>query len=250
MGFDLTFFAMAALAVLFAGISKGGFGSGAAFAAAPFLALVMEPAQAVAFMLPLLMVMDVTGLRPYWRKWDWPNTRAMLIGALPGVVLGVLFFRYTSADVLRLLIGLIAIGFVAYQIARGRGWLRIPDLAFSAPRAAFWGSIAGFTSFVSHAGGPPVAVNLLSQRLSKETYQATTVILFWAINVMKFVPYAALGLFTGDMLVANLVLAPLAVGAMLLGVVAHRLVSETVFFRITYVLLTITGTKLIWDALA
>ncbi|MEL7215198.1 MAG: TSUP family transporter, partial [Pseudomonadota bacterium] len=115
MTLDLTFFAMATLAVLFAGISKGGFGSGAAFAAAPFLALVMDPATAVAFMLPLLMIMDVTNLRPYWRKWNWPNARALMIGGIPGVGIGVLLFGVADPDAIRILIGLIALGFVAFQ---------------------------------------------------------------------------------------------------------------------------------------
>ena len=60
MELDFTFFAIAIPAVLFAGISKGGFGSAAAFAAAPLLALILEPAEAVAIMLPLLVVMVTT----------------------------------------------------------------------------------------------------------------------------------------------------------------------------------------------
>jgi uncharacterized membrane protein YfcA len=247
--FDLTFYAMASFAVVFAGISKGGFGSGAAFAAAPFLALVMEPATAVAFMLPMLMVQDMTNLRPYWRKWDWPNARALMLGGVPGVVVGVALFGWADADVIRVLIGLIALGFVLFQIARARGWLAIQDKPFSSRRALFWGSISGFTSFVSHAGGPPAAVHLLGQRLDKQTYQATTVIVFWWINLVKLGPYIALGLFTPQLLLANLILLPVAVGGALLGVVAHRVVSETLYFRLTYLFLVVTGSKLIWDGL-
>jgi len=55
---------------------------------------------------------------------------------------------------------------------------------------------SGFTSFVSQAGGPVAAVYLLSQGLNKTTYQATTVLAFWAVNVMKFAIYAWLGIFT------------------------------------------------------
>jgi uncharacterized membrane protein YfcA len=112
------------------------------------------------------------------------------------------------------------------------------------------GVVAGFTSFVSHAGGPPVAVYLLSQGLGKTAYQATTVITFWAINIVKFVPYAALGIFTTETTVAGLILAPVALIGAWLGVRAHRVVPERAFFAITYVLLTVTGSKLIWDAVA
>ncbi|WP_230374122.1 sulfite exporter TauE/SafE family protein [Pontivivens ytuae] len=249
MELDATFFALAVPAVIFAGISKGGFGSGAAFAAAPLLALVVPPQLAVGVMLPLLMLMDIANLRPYWRKWSWPDARALMIGMVPGVVLGVILFRYTSDDAVRLAIGAIALGFVAFQIGRGQGWITVPPRPFSANRAMGWGAVSGFTSFVSHAGGPPAAVHLLGQQLSKEAYQGTTVIIFWWVNVLKFFPYLALGLFTRETAVANLILAPVALAGTFIGVWAHRVVPEVLFFRITYVLLTITGAKLIWDAL-
>ena len=114
---------------------------------------------------------------------------------------------------------------------------------------ALAGVVAGFTSFVSHAGGPPAAVYLLSLRIDKTRFQATTVLVFWAINIAKFIPYAALGMFTIQTGIANLVLAPFALLGAALGVHAHRMVPERLFFGITYVLLSVTGVKLIWDAL-
>jgi len=50
MQLDLTFFALAVPAVIFAGVLKGGFGSGAAFAATPLLALILEPGAAIGLM--------------------------------------------------------------------------------------------------------------------------------------------------------------------------------------------------------
>lgn len=110
--------------------------------------------------------------------------------------------------------------------------------------------MAGFTSFVSHAGGPPVAVYLLARGHAKTTYQATTVLVFWAVNLAKAAAFAALGLFTAETLAAGLALAPFALLGAALGVRAHRLVPERLFFAITYALLTVAGGKLIWDALA
>lgn len=249
MELSVTFFALAIPAVLFAGISKGGFGSGAAFAAAPFLALILEPAQAIGLMLPLLIVMDMTALRPFWRRWDWQVARVMMFGALPGVVLGAALYSVANADSMRLLIGLVALGFVAYQLARARGYLRF-ERANPGPGAGyFWGGVSGITSFISHAGGPPAAVYLLSRGMDKTTYQATTVILFTAINLFKAVFYAGLGIFTADVLWADIFLIPVAFIGVSIGVWLHHRISEKLFFAVTYVLLTITGSKLIFDAL-
>ncbi|WP_316015124.1 sulfite exporter TauE/SafE family protein [Roseobacter sp. HKCCA0434] len=248
MELNLAFFALAIPAVLFAGISKGGFGSGAAFAAAPFLAVAVPPQLAVGVMLPLLMLMDVTNLRSYWRKWVWPDARVLMIGMVPGVVLGALLFSVTSDDVVRVAIGLIALGFVAFQIARARGWIRVPPTRTSLLRGGVWGAASGFTSFVSHAGGPPAAVYLLGRGLDKQSYQATTVLIFWWVNILKFFPYAALGLFTRETVIANLALAPVAIAGALMGVRAHRLVPERAFFALTYIFLVATALKLFWDA--
>ncbi len=246
---DATFFALAVPAVIFAGISKGGFGSGAAFAATPILALVIDPRLALGFMLPLLMLIDLATLGPYWKRWSLPDARLLILGAVPGVGLGVALFRIANADVFRLLIGVVAIAFVAFQVARAQGWIRVSRRPVGGAVALAAGTVAGFTSFVSHAGGPPVAMYLLSKQISKTAYQATTVLVFWAVNILKAIPYAILGAFTAETLWANVMLSPAALLGAWLGVKAHRVVPERAFFSVTYVLLTLTGTKLMWDAL-
>jgi len=246
---DAMFFAVAVPAVAFAGVSKGGFGSGAAFASAAILAVYLDPGQALALMLPLLMLIDVATLGPYWKRWNWPDAKLLILGGIPGVVIGAALYRIAPPDLIRFLIGSIALLFVAWQLARRQGCVQPPANRLPPPVGALAGAVAGFTSFVSHAGGPPAAVYLLSQRLDKSTYQATTVLVFWAINIAKFVPYAFLGLFSAQTFYADLLLAPAALAGVWIGVRLHRRISESLFFAITYVALGLTGAKLISDAL-
>lgn len=243
------FFAIAAPAVMFAGVSKGGFGSGAAFAAATILALVLEPGLALGVMLPLLMLIDAATLRPYWKRWSWPDVQVMVLGGVPGVAIGVVFYLLVDADAMRVLIGAIAVGFVVWHLSQRYGLIRPFRRRLPGWAGVLAGAVAGFTSFVSHAGGPPAAVYLLSQRLTKTEFQASTVLIFWAINIAKFVPYAFLGMFTVQTALADLVLAPFALIGAWLGVRAHWLLPDGVFFGITYALLSVTGAKLIWDGL-
>jgi uncharacterized membrane protein YfcA len=247
---DSLFYLVAIPAVLIAAVSKGGFGAGAGFVSAPLLALVMEPRQAVGLLLPLLMLMDVTGLRTYWRKWSWPHARRLMLGAILGVALGTALFRSVSSDGIRLIVGGFAVGFVVFQVVRELGWLRAADRPWRRIWGYVWGGVTGFTSFVSHSGGPPASIYLLGCRLDKTTYQATTVLVFWWANMIKFPPYLALGMFTGESARANLILAPVAVLGVLLGAWAHTMIEQKTFFRLTYALLLVTGSKLIWDALS
>jgi uncharacterized membrane protein YfcA len=244
---DPTFLMLAIPAVLIAGLSKGGFGAGAAFAATPLLALALTPQQAVGLMLPLLMVMDVAGIRAYWRRWDWAQAWPIMLGSVVGVGLGATFFAATDPNAVRVLIGVLALGFVAFQLAGQRGWLSGASTAPNRIGGGFWGAVGGFTSFASHAGGPPIAVHLLSRVADKTVYQASTVLIFWWINIIKVAPYASLGLFTPETLIVDLWLAPVAVAGMLLGVWGHKRLPQRGYFIMVRTLLAMTGIKLIWD---
>lgn len=250
MEFDITFFAIAIPAVLFAGISKGGFGSAAAFAASPFLALILEPAEAVAIMLPLLIVMDFTAVRFFWRKWNPRVSKLLIIGGVPGAVLGAVLVSVANPNLFRFLIGLIALAFVAFQIAKRLGWIPPPKRSMSDRAGYLFGVGAGFTSFIAHAGGPVTSVYMLSQNLTKIEYQATTVVVFWISNLVKLVLYIWLGFLTTQTLLADLYLVPFAVIGTFMGVWLNKLVPEKLYFALIYVFLIAAGTKLIFDALS
>jgi uncharacterized membrane protein YfcA len=249
MDYDLTFFAVAIPAVLFAGISKGGFGSAAAFAASPLLALIIEPTQAVAVMLPLLIVMDFTAVRVYWRKWEPPTAKVLIIGGIPGAVLGAVLVTVANPDLFRFLIGLIAVAFVLWQLAKAWKWVPSPAKPFSDRAGYAFGVGAGFTSFIAHAGGPVTSVFMLTKGLTKTEFQATTVVVFWVSNLIKLVLYVGLGFLSWDTLRADLYLFPFAILGTYLGVWLNGIVPERIYFAFIYVCLIVAGTKLIFDAL-
>ena len=160
------------------------------------------------------------------------------------------FYSIADADLLRLIIGMVALLFVVFQLSREIGWIRPRPEPHGVAVGLFAGAVSGFTSFISHAGGPPAAIYMLSQGLSKTAYQATSVIVFWAINIFKVVPYALAGIFTAEVLIAGIYLAPFAVLGVWLGVKAHHWMPERPYFWFVYVLLTVTGGKLVFDALS
>jgi uncharacterized membrane protein YfcA len=150
----------------------------------------------------------------------------------------MVFFRVVSADGLRLLVGGIAIGFVVFQIAREWGWLRAATRSARPGLGVFWGTVTGFTSY---AGGPPASMYLLGSGHDKTRFQASTVLAFALANLIKLPPYVALGMLSVDAPCANLLLAPVALGGVVLGVARTGL-------QAAYALLLATGAKLVFDA--
>lgn len=237
-------FWLAALAgVVLTGISKGGLGGGAAGVATPLMALVISPAQGAAIMLPILCVMDLAGIRAYFGKWDRRVLRIIVPAGLAGTVIGTLTFRHLDDSWMRILLGVIALGFVAYSLApRAR-----PPAVPSDRQGSFWAMVSGFTSFVSHAGGPPLMVYLLPQKLDKAAFIATSLVFFAAMNYSKILPYYWLGLLETRNLATSVLLIPAGIAGIYLGIWLQRRISVAGFYRTIYTLMFLTGAKLLYD---
>lgn len=241
----LEFLLVAIPAVLLTGVSKGGFGGALGGIAVPLMALAMPPTQAAALMLPILCMADVTGLRRFYGKWDVRNLKIMLPGALLGVAVGALSFGLLSERFIALLIGGIAIAFVLLNALVARAAAQPKPAAVG--KGVVLSGIAGFTSFVAHAGGPPVMMYLLPQQLEKMRYIATVNCFFLLTNAIKLVPYALLGQFTWSNLGTSLLLAPIVVLGVWLGIWLQDKVNHLWFYRIARLGLLATGVQLLWE---
>jgi uncharacterized membrane protein YfcA len=242
---DPLFYAAAVPALLINGISKGGFGSGLGIIAVPLMALTVPASQAAAIMLPILCAMDIAALWAYRGQWSRENMKIMLPGGLAGLLLGALTFRYVSEAGLKLMLGAIAIGFLAQR------WLSNASAAKQAVptkvKGYFWSAMSGYTSTLAHAGGPPMSIYLLPQKMDKALLVGTTVVFFTVMNYIKLVPYTLLGLFDGRNLATSAALMPLGVLGIFCGVWLRKIIPEVLFYRLCYAFLFVTGIKLLYD---
>jgi uncharacterized membrane protein YfcA len=244
---DPLFYAAAIPAVLLTGISKGGFGSALGGIAVPLMALTISPVHAAAIMLPVLCFMDLVGVRVHYKKWDKENLKIMIPGALLGIALGTLTFGVLSENTIRILIGGIAVAF-PLNACFGFSAQQQPA-ARSAIKGTFWSGVSGLTSFLAHAGGPPVMVYLLPQRLDKTSYVATISVFLMVVNAVKLVPYAWLGQFSAANLITSLVLAPLVPIGVWMGLWLQDRINTMWFYRIAQCGLLITGAQLIYQGI-
>lgn len=238
---------MAGLAVLFIGLSKAGFGGGLGMLTTPLCVLAFPPRDALGMLLPLLCAGDAFSMYYYWGKWATRSLWLLLPGAVVGVVLGAQWVGRFSARELNVAIGLIAVAFVLYQVTRDFVLRLEQNFKPTPPLGLLFGLAAGITSTFAHGAGPVVSMFLLPQRLPKEIYVGTTVLVFTWINWIKVPFFITNGVITVHTLHQSLYYLPLVPLGVWIGVRLNRRFSESAFNRIVLATLLLTGLQLIFD---
>lgn len=236
---------MAVPAVILLGISKSGFGIGFGALAVPMLAMTVSVPQAAAILMPVLLLLDVLGLAALRQHCDRKLIRFLLPWGLLGTVIGYVMFGSLDVRFVAGLVGCFTLLFLAQR-------LFFPVRADSPPPPRWLGmiltTVGGFTSFIAHTGGPPINAYVLPMRLPPITFTATMAMLFFYLNLSKWVPYAFLGLLDGRHLGTSLLLLPFAPIGIWLGLRIARKIQPKLFYRLAHTGLLLTGCKLVWDA--
>lgn len=242
---DPYFYAVTIPAVLLLGVSKSGFGAGFGSLAVPMMALAVSVPQAAAILMPVLLLMDILGMAAFRKDFDLKLLKFLIPCGLVGIVMGALLFKLLDARVVAGMVGVFTLLFLAQR-------LLFPPKVDSMPPPRWLGALltatSGFTSFIAHAGGPPVNAYMIPLKLPPIRFTATMAFFFFVINLSKWLPYAWLGLLDWRNFATSMVLLPIAPIGVWVGVRLARRIGQVLFYRFLYVGMFLTGIKLLWDA--
>ncbi len=242
--YSLLAWTLIVLSTFLTGVSKGGFAGGFGTLSVPLMALAIGPIEAAGLLLPLLLVMDAFSVKAWWGRQATREVYRLLPGMAVGVAIGTLTIGILDENLVRLLLGVISLLFAVYMLRR-------PGAA--RPIHRYWalpaGVGCGFTSFLAHAGAPPLNLYLIPRRLDKQAFIATCVVGFAAVNLMKLGPYLWLGEINLTSAGASLLLVPVAWAGVRSGLWLQHRVNERLFYRLVIVAMAIVGVQLIVKAL-
>jgi uncharacterized membrane protein YfcA len=241
---DPWFYAAAIPAMLILGLSKGGFTT-MGMLSVPIMALVISPVQAAGIVLPILVLSDIVALVSYRNIFDSRTLKIMLPAAVIGIAIGWATAAWVTEHHIRLIVGVVSVLFALNYWFRDR--LKQEPHGHNVAKGGFWGIIAGFTSFVSHAGGPPFQMYAVPLRLAPRVYAGTSVILFAAINAIKLVPYFFLGQFDATNLTTSAILLPVSIPATFFGVWLVKKFETDAFYKWIYASIFVVGVYLILE---
>ena len=244
MSDGVLFYTLAVLAAFAVGLSKGGLPMVGTLGV-PLLALVIPPVPAAALLLPIYIVSDMFGLWAYRHAYDKRNLMILIPATTLGIGIGWATASITSERLVTFMVGAIGLTYCINALIQRGNIIKKPA---DVPRGIFWGTITGFTSFVSHSGSPPYQMYTLPQKMEKMVFAGTATILFAIVNAVKVIPYWALGQFNPGNLKTAAALAPIAVAGAYAGFRAVKIIPEQAFFRLVEVALALISVKLIADA--
>ena len=137
--------------------------------------LEMPATQAVALMLPILIIADAMSISSFWRKWDVALLSRLIPGAIVGVVIAVFLLEKLNANFIGLSIASICVLFSLKNLYFKQAKIKF----LKGDKGAYlMSSLSGITSTLVHAGGPPLIMYFSAIGLSPKKFVATTAAFF------------------------------------------------------------------------
>ena len=194
---------LAAAVIVFGAVVQGTIGFGLGLLAAPVVATVLPGAIPVTLVLVTWPIGAISAAREV-HALDRVSLPWMLLGALPGTIVGLVVIHLADAHQLAVIVGVTTVLGVGVTSLRR-------DVPLNRTSAGIAGFIGNVTGTAASVGGPPVA--LLFQHQRGPTVRSTLGAYFAISGTLSVIGYAATGAITVDRLLLALALLP----AMLFG---------------------------------
>lgn len=245
MEFTFSQWAVAVLAAVIVGASKTGVPGGVPLAVALFAQILPAKASTGA-LLPLLICADIIAVWLLHKSADWQALLRIFPWAGLGILLGWQVLAHINDAGLRLLIGGLIVGMVGYRL--WQYYFQPPQTQpnTSSLLAVGMGIAAGITSMVANAASAFSSLYLLSMRLEKVSFVATTAWFYLIVNTVKLPFTAGLGLVSRESLYLDLWLIPVVVLGAALGRWLLHNINQRMFEQVVLIVTLLGGLRLLF----
>jgi len=229
--------------MLLAGFIQGFSGFGSVLLSLPLLALFLDVKTAIPLVALMGVILTVFLLIPLWKDLEWPRIWPLLLGALPGVPIGIFLLKSLNSRFILTFLGLILVCYSLYSLL-----FKVAGRELNIHWAYFSGFLGGCFGGAFSAAGPPVIVYVSIQSWRKELIKSTLQGFFLVSGLMVIIGQTFTGLITPRVLKLFLYsLAPLALGTYT-GHFFFGKIQEETYRRVILMLLLCLGVFTIWNA--
>ena len=220
---------MVALGWGIGGVVGGATGIGTIMVAMPLVTAVLSPGDTV-------LVSCLTGLYgtvhlvySYRRSCSWTDIRDLVIGAVPGCVLGTLVLRIASMQTLQLMVCFMLACFIFMQCFRRAASYRLPESRLIGVIA---GLVCGFVSGSVAMVGAPLGIYVLMKHWEPDRARGNMSMFYVFTGLASVISQAAAGLYTMTLVQISIAGVAGCFLGQVIGVRLGRRINQRVFQRI------------------
>lgn len=232
---------LVALIILFGSFTQGFAGFGFQLISVSLLTLFFNPKEVIPvcalFGLSINIILAIQ-LRIHIRI---KEIIPLLIGAVFGIPLGLVFLKFASIDLLKISIGLILILFVISSSGSFFSYINL-----NSKFAYLFGLLSGFLGGAINANGPPVIIYLLIKKFEDNKFKAAITIFFLFSSVMIVFGHLMAGFTTLKSLQVFAEFLPIILIGNFIGIYVYSKISNNVFKRSINLLLLLIAIKLLF----
>jgi uncharacterized membrane protein YfcA len=226
------------ICALLIGFSKTAIG-GVAMIAVVVTAMILPAKESTGFVLLLLLVGDLVAIWTYRKNVDWRLIGRLVVPVLVGIGLGALFLNWVDGPVLKRTIGVILLVLLVLGMWPDRLATHRPSVGMA------YGGLAGFTTMVANAGGPPMNLYLLAAKYDKWRFLGTTAWFFFAVNLTKLPVSIGLGIIRPDTALLAVPLVPLVLVGTWVGRLLIKRIDQKAFDLLVTIFVAVSALYLL-----
>jgi len=229
-------------AVVLIGVLVGAFvqsvaGFGAGMVAMAILPLVLPMTDAVPVVAVVCAVINGSILMQVRQHVERSKALPLAVGVVLGVPIGILGLKSLDPSVLKLVLGVILVGYAAQGLSSGGGRrLHLSDR---------WGYLAGLACGVLggafNTGGPPVVLYVTLQDWAKDTVKASLQAAFVTVSLTQLPGYAIAGVLGRQHLVMSAIALPALGLGLWGGTKVYDRIDAATFRRVVLIGMAIMG---------
>ncbi|MEA4943791.1 MAG: sulfite exporter TauE/SafE family protein [Propionicimonas sp.] len=238
-GLSVTDWVIVVVAALLVGFSKTAIG-GLAMVAVAMFAFVLPTKDSTGAVLLLLLTGDLVAIWVYRKHVDWRLIARLILPVLVGIGLGAAFLAMVDDLVLKRTIGIILLVLLVAGFWKEKLRPHHPAVG------AAYGGLAGFTTMVANAGGPPMNLYLLAAGYDKWRFLGTSAWFFFAVNLTKLPVSIGLGIIRPELAALAAVLVPAVLLGTWVGRMVIKRIDQKLFEGLVTVFVAVTAVYLLF----
>jgi len=170
------------------------------------------------------------------RHFHWRRIFSLLVGSIPGVLVGAVFLTKAPERELRIMLAALLVGYGLWGLLNPSPRVKLGDRW-----GYFFGFLAGALGAALNTPGPPVVIYVTLKGWTKDEVKGALQGYFFLLAALIIGAHAFHGLITWEVFKRYLFCVPLVVGGLFLGHRFYYRLSLKVYLRVLYGILILAG---------